>query len=290
LRIKTVSKAIDSQHTVAPRNAMKIMPSATISELVALSLAAGQEIMSIYNTDFTHRDKSDSTPVTEADEKAELIILAGLARAFPNVPVVAEESAAKGNLPSTVGNLFFLVDPLDGTREFLSRNGEFTVNIALIEDGYPKLGVVYAPALGLMFWGEGKVAAWSENGHRPASQLWHACNIRALPPEGATVLASRSHRDAETEAFLQKQKVATIIGAGSSLKFCRIAAAHADLYPRFGRTMEWDTAAGQAVLEAAGGHVVDTAGRRLSYGKHGDAYANPAFIACGPPPSAFSIC
>jgi 3'(2'), 5'-bisphosphate nucleotidase len=251
-----------------------IQPSSTLTQLVSLALAAGGEIMRIYATDFATRAKTDKSPVTDADELAEKVILAGL---DPAIPVLAEESAAAGKIP-TLGNRFFLVDPLDGTKEFLSRNGEFTVNIALVEGKTPVAGVVYAPALDEIFVGErGKGAL-----RATASKLnWSPIKTRPRPTDGLTVVASRSHRDADTDAFLQTQTVKELVSAGSSLKFCRVAEGKADLYPRFGRTMEWDTGAGQAVLEAAGGRVVTTDNQPLVYNKAERGFDNPAFIASG---------
>jgi len=255
-------------------------PSADMLVLLHLAREAAREIMSIYASDFAVRDKADLSPVTEADEKAERVILAGLRESFPDVPVVAEEQAAAGIIPVTAED-FFLVDPLDGTKEFLSRNGEFTVNIARIRNGKPAMGVVYAPATRALYWGEAGVAAHSEFAidDRIEAASWRPCHVRPAPASGLTVIASRSHRDAETEAFLTTIKVAKLISAGSSLKFCKVACGAADLYPRFGRTMEWDTAAGQAVLEAAGGKVVDASGAPLLYGKRQRGFDNPGFIA-----------
>jgi 3'(2'), 5'-bisphosphate nucleotidase len=237
--------------------------------ICTLAREAGAAIMAIYATDFTARAKPDSSPVTAADETAERIILAGLARLTPEIPVVAEESVAAGRAPTHLGERFFLVDPLDGTREFLARNGEFTVNIALIEHGAPTLGVVFAPAVGTLYWTDGRSAFLGE------------APIRVRPPgkEGLVVLASRSHRTAETDAYLKTLRVARLVEAGSSLKFGVIAAGEADLYPRHGPTMEWDTAAGDAVLRAAGGSVTTLDGHPLAYGKPG--FRNPAFIARG---------
>jgi 3'(2'), 5'-bisphosphate nucleotidase len=256
------------------------IPSSDMLVLLRLARAAAREIMAIYGSDFAHRDKADLSPVTEADEKAEQVILAGLHEHFPDVPVVAEEQAAAGVIPVTAED-FFLVDPLDGTKEFLSRNGEFTVNIARIRNGVPAMGVVYAPAANALYWGETGVAAFAEFGLDDAigKAHWKACKVRPAPEAGLVVIASRSHRDAETDAYLAKIKVAKLISAGSSLKFCKVACGSADLYPRFGRTMEWDTAAGQAVLEAAGGKVVEVGGAPLRYGKRQRGFDNPGFIA-----------
>jgi 3'(2'), 5'-bisphosphate nucleotidase len=256
------------------------VPSAGMLVLLRLAKEAAREIMAVYASDFAVRDKADLSPVTEADERAERVILAGLRQHFPQVPVVAEEQTAAGIVPITADD-FFLVDPLDGTKEFLSRNGEFTVNIARIQNARPVMGVVYAPATKALYWGEGKVAAQAEFALDDAIEKisWKPCHVRPAPQSGLTVIASRSHRDAETDAFLAKVKVAKLISAGSSLKFCKVACGAADLYPRFGRTMEWDTAAGQAVLEAAGGKVVDTSGAPLLYGKRQRGFDNPGFIA-----------
>lgn len=251
-------------------------------ELVRLAHQAGQVIMEVYAAPIAVTTKSDKSPVTEADQRAEDLILAGLRKLAPEIPILAEESVAKGDVPE-VGSSFFLVDPLDGTKEFISRNGEFTVNIALIENGVPVFGVVYAPAIDEMYFGRvGKGAMFASiKTSLPWAGLAHATPIktRAMPAEGATVLASRSHCDAETEAFIAKTRVANLVSAGSSLKFCRIASGAADLYPRFGRTMEWDTAAGHAVLAAAGGKVVTIDGKPLTYGKKSRGFDNPAFIA-----------
>jgi 3'(2'),5'-bisphosphate nucleotidase len=242
-----------------------------MQHLIDLAEVAGRAIMAIYATDFTTKTKSDLSPVTAADEAAEKIILAGLAKLHPTIPVISEEAAALGRIPA-VAEHFFLVDPLDGTKEFISRNGEFTVNIAEIKQGVPVSGVVYAPAQSRIFWGElGKGAA--------QGLPWTPIQVRKASAEGITVIASRSHRDAATDEYLSKIKVKSLCSAGSSLKFCLIAAGEADLYPRFGRTMEWDTAAGHAVLLAAGGKVLTTDGIPLSYGKCDRGFDNPAFIA-----------
>ena len=245
-----------------------------LEDLIPLARQAGEIIMEIYATDFSVRGKADRSPVTEADEKAEAVILSGLARLTPEIPVVSEEAAAAGNIP-VVEKTFWLVDPLDGTREFVSRNGEFTVNIALIDEGAPVAGVVFAPALGESYAGAVGVGAFvEENGRRRAIECTRASR------EGLVVVSSRSHGDSVLlERFLEGRKVASSVTAGSSLKFCLLARGKADLYPRFGRTMEWDTAAGHAVLAAAGGRVTDLAGQPLRYGK--PDFVNPHFVASG---------
>ncbi len=257
---------------------MSLAPSPLLQSLIELSLRAGAEIMAIYATDFSAKEKGDLTPVTEADEAAERIILTGLAKIDGAVPVISEEAASAGRIPDVAAK-FFLVDPLDGTKEFISRNGEFTVNIALVENGVPVAGVVYAPALKRIFWGEKGHGAAHGKVENEVAGHWQRLAVRALPAEGATVVASRSHRDQATEDWLKKIKVKSLCSAGSSLKFCLVAAAEADLYPRFGRTMEWDTAAGHAVLLAAGGKVVTVDGPALTYGKRTRGYDNPGFIA-----------
>jgi len=231
--------------------------------------------MDIYATDFDVAQKGDASPVTQADQRAEDVILAGLKLIAPDIPVVAEEAVSAGHIPD-VSDRFFLVDPLDGTKEFISRNGEFTVNIALIEQGRPVLGLVYAPAIGRMFTGAAGLGAWLED-----AQGKRAIACRAVPAEGLTVVASRSHGDETAlDAFLNGRKVASRTNAGSSLKLCLVAAGEADLYPRLGRTMEWDIAAGDAVLRAAGGKVTVVAdGADLRYGKPG--FDNPHFAAAG---------
>lgn len=251
--------------------------------MIEAALLAGREILDVYGGEIAAAAKSDQSPVTAADTRAEAVILYQLAKNWPQIPVIAEEKASSGDIPEVSGT-FFLVDPLDGTREFISRNGEFTVNIAMIENGIPIFGVVFAPALDQLWWGErGNGAAMAEVTATDDAKLisWRTIRVRTCPADGATVLASRSHFDPATEAWLKTVKVNELVNAGSSLKFCRLAEAKADLYPRFGRTMEWDTAAGHAVLLAAGGKVLTTDGLPLAYGKREQGFANPAFIASG---------
>ena len=240
--------------------------------VIQIAREAGDLIMSVYASGFSVRYKDDVSPVTEADVLAEALILQSLQLLTPDIPVVAEEAVAGGRVPQ-IGRCFWLVDPLDGTKEFVSRNGEFTVNIALIQDGIPILGVVVAPALGRSFVGALGYGATSE-----VDGVTKRIHVRSPPDEGLTVVASRSHGDASAlDAFLGGRRVATLVQAGSSLKFCLVASAQADLYPRLGRTMEWDTAAGHAVVIAAGGQVNDLPGQPIRYGK--PAFANPHFVA-----------
>ncbi len=245
-----------------------------LPEIVALAERAGAVILEHYREGVEVRAKADASPVTVADEAAEAVILAGLAGLTPKTLVVAEETVASGHVPELGQAPFWLVDPLDGTKEFISRNGEFTVNIALIEDREPILGVILAPALGKVWWGARGHGSMTRNGGAA-----RAIAARPWPASGAVAVASRSHSDAETEAFLDEAGVVERISAGSSLKFCLIAEGRADLYPRFGTTMEWDTAAGHAVLSAAGGRVTTRDGAPFLYRK--PAFRNPGFIARG---------
>ena len=252
-----------------------------IEQLLPLAREAGRGVMQIYAGDFDVRGKADASPVTAADELAEAIILAGLARLAPALPVVAEEQAAAGHTPH-IGERFWLVDPLDGTREFVNRNGEFTVNIALIEQGRPVRGVVLVPVSGRLYAGAVGLGAFEQEATGPARR---PITTRAVPLEGLTVLASRSHGDEPAlQAWLDEQRargqaIAGVHSAGSSLKLCLLAAGQGDAYPRFGRTMEWDIAAGHAVLAAAGGQVCALDASVLRYGKPG--FENPHFVAWG---------
>ena len=250
--------------------------------ITQFALEAGVKAMEIYGTDFTTETKSDASPVTQADKLGEEIILRGLKAAYPDIPVLAEESVSDGEIPQ-LSDEFFLVDPIDGTREFINKTGEFTVNIALIRDRRPVAGVVYAPAIGKLYAGAASHGASlshvNENGEIEKA---HPIAARAYPETDITAIASRSHRSPETEEYLKTLDIKEFVAAGSSLKFCIIAEGKADIYPRFGRTMEWDTGAGQAVLEAAGGSVdVYPDGGPLNYRKEDRGYDNPYFIAFG---------
>jgi 3'(2'), 5'-bisphosphate nucleotidase len=265
----------------------EIDDAAMLAVFQKLALAAGRRIMEIRDAGITAELKSDSSPVTEADRAAETIILEGLRHCFPRTPCVAEEECAGGRTPGDLGDAFFLVDPLDGTKEFVRGNTDFTVNIALIRDGAPELGLVFAPATGRMFSGRSGSAEEISVGQdfTIASRKAIAVRCDNDPP---LIVASRSHRTAETNAYIARFKDAEIVSVGSSLKFCLLASGKADLYPRFGRTMEWDTAAGDAVLRAAGGQTFTLDGNPLAYGKRNQTedvdFANPWFIAgCGSP-------
>lgn len=249
-----------------------------------LALAAGREVMRVFHAGCAVDQKTDSSPVTEADRESEKIILAGLRAAYPDIPCVAEEEASVGIVPPDLDGAFFLIDPLDGTKEFVNRRTDFTVNIALVRHGVPEVGVVFAPCSGRFFSGRpGRAESldidgdYNIVGRRPISVR------EAVAP--LAVVASRSHNTPETEAYIRDLGTAEIVSVGSSLKFCLVAGAEADVYPRFGRTMEWDTAAGDAVLRAAGGMTHTLDGKPLTYGKRNQSedtdFANPHFIASG---------
>ena len=249
--------------------------------LIEAALAAGAEIERIYGEGCAAEEKQDGSPVTIADRNAEAIILERLAAAFPNVPVLAEEEAAAGRIPE-LGARFFCVDPLDGTRGFVQRNGEFTVNIGLIEDGAPVAGVIYAPDSRLLYYGARGEGAFRARDGGAAEPI----RPRPRPASGLTAIASRSHASHGTAEKGAHLGIARFVPSSSSLKFCLVAEGTADLYPRHGTTAEWDTAAGQAILEAAGGRVMalDEDGREtgpLTYGKIDRAFLNPPFIAWG---------
>ena len=255
---------------------------ALLENLIPAAQQAGRAAHLIYREGFTVEHKADATPVTEADRASEAIILECLARLAPAIPVVAEESVEEAGGAPAVGREFFLVDPLDGTKEFIHRRGEFTVNIALIRDAQPALGVVYSPVGGMLY--AGLVAA--RRAFRCAFPVDAAAAgprtplaVRAVPPEGVTAVVSRSHSTPQTEQYLTRYVVSRRVSVGSSLKFCLVASGEADLYPRLGPTMEWDTAAGHAVLAAAGGQVLAPDGAPLRYGK--PQFRNSHFVAGG---------
>lgn len=248
------------------------------------AIAAGRAILDIYNSGPAVTYKPDCSPVTDADECAERIILADLTAAFPEIPVVAEESVTAGSSPDISGKSFFLVDPLDGTKEFIGRHNDFTVNIALIENGAPVAGVVYAPALGILYAAAGGKALKSvvSETFQVQPETVIGCRSRG---DRLVALASRSHNSAETIAYLAEHGVTDHEAVGSSLKFCLLAEGLADVYPRFSRTMEWDTAAGDAILRAAGGETLTMEGTPLTYGKCNQKsdsdFANPWFVSRG---------
>ncbi|MGH6848267.1 MAG: 3'(2'),5'-bisphosphate nucleotidase CysQ [Methylocella sp.] len=252
-----------------------------------IALEAAVAVMAVYAGDSRARRKSDGSPVTDADDAAEAIIVNRLAMRLPNLPVLAEEAAGRGET-MVAGQSFILVDPVDGTREFLNHNGEFTINIGLVADATPCVGVVYAPALEKL-WIGGATASTCDvapGAALPPPVKRRVIHARPAPSPGLTALVSRSHADPATEAFLAKLPVKERQRAGSSLKFGLVAEGQADVYPRFGQTMEWDTAAGDAVLRAAGGIVFDAARRPLRYGKAEAQFRNGPFVAWGDPNAA----
>ncbi|MDU8942401.1 3'(2'),5'-bisphosphate nucleotidase CysQ [Ovoidimarina sediminis] len=250
-------------------------------EMRRLAIEAGEKIMEIYERDdMGVRAKADESPVTEADEAADALISAGLSAAFPDVPLVTEEQAQSHSVEART---FLIVDPLDGTKEFVQRRGDFTVNIAYVVDGRPVRGVVYAPAKGRLFMTDADGASVEESGSFDPGAPGAVRRIGVTEPDNAalTVVASKSHRDAATDAYIARYAVEDFRSAGSSLKFCLVAAGEADFYPRLGRTMEWDTAAGHAVLLGAGGEVLRFDDHSpLVYGKSG--FENPFFLARAP--------
>lgn len=261
-------------------------PSPADAELLAaladIALAAGIAIRRIEEAGITQRQKADLSPVTDADRAAEELILAALGRILPGVPVVAEEAVAEG-ADVAIGATFLLVDPLDGTREFISGNGEYTINIALVEDAAPVLGIVYAPALARLYAGRPGAAfrARRAPGSRADAQDWSPIACRPFPSGPIAVATSRSHGDPATEAFLARFPVAKRIAAGSALKFGLLAEGAVDLYPRLGPVMEWDCAAGHALVSAAGGRVMRPDGAPLTYGHKESGFRVAGFLAVG---------
>ena len=256
------------------------MTSPLLATLIEAALAAGDEIERIYAEGCAAEEKLDGSPVTIADRHAELIILERLTAAFPEIPILAEEEACAGRIP-LLGDRFFCVDPLDGTKGFVGRTGEFTVNIALVEQGAPTAGVIYAPDPRLLYYGARGEGAFRMRHREEAEPI----RVRPRPSAGLTGIGSRNHGAPGTEERNARLGVIDYLPSGSSLKFCRLAEGAADVYPRYGRTMEWDTAAGQGILEAAGGRVMALDGDEeagvLRYGKIEDGFANPHFIAWG---------
>lgn len=252
-----------------------------LRDMRRLAIEAGRVIMEIYHREeMGVREKADASPVTEADEAADRLIASGLRHAYPDIPLVTEEQSESHELQVST---FFIVDPLDGTKEFVKRRGDFTVNIALVEEGVPTLGVVYAPAKGRLFITGAHSGAEEETGDFDTEVVGNRRQISVLPPENAAlrIVASKSHRDQATDDYIANYSVGSLVSAGSSLKFCLVAAGEADFYPRLGPTMEWDTAAGDAVLRAVGGKVVDRETlQQLQYGK--PEFRNSHFLAYSP--------
>lgn len=253
-----------------------------------LVVAAGALAMEVFErTRIDARIKTDDSPVSEADERVEAFLMHELDRALPGVPVIAEESAARGEL-ATHGDAFLLVDPIDATREFVAHGQEFTINLALVRGARPRAAAIYAPALGQL-WLAGARACRTDaapGGVVPAPEDWRPLRTRRRPADGLIALISKSHLDSRTVDFLARAPIKETRPTPSSIKFCRLAAGEADVYPRYGRTMEWDTAAGDAILTAAGGAVLDPQGAPLRYGKAEDLYRNGPFIAWADPLAA----
>lgn len=263
---------------------MSSLPRETLArDLMPAVLEAGRAIMAHFTAGTQVSQKSDGSPVTAADEDAEAILLRALHAIAPQIAVVAEESASAGRIPAAA-DTFFLVDPLDGTREFTSGRPEFTINIALVEHGEPVFGLIYAPAMSKLYWtqgaGEAFMATIAPGAPAPNSLQGTPLACRK-PGEALTIVASRSHGSDDLEDWLHGIAVAGRANIGSSLKFCLLAQGTADLYPRFGPTMEWDTAAGHAIAQAAGAHVTGTQGEAFLYGKTASGYRNPGFIVWG---------
>jgi 3'(2'), 5'-bisphosphate nucleotidase len=268
---------------------MTISTSDTLNILERLAVAAGAEIMAVRAQNFEVAEKIDGSPVTLADQRAEAVVVAGLLKSFPHVPIVAEEMVAAGDVPRELGGEFFLVDALDGTKEFCAGREEFTVNIALVNGNVPVAGVIYCPCTRTLFAGAHDGAGNGEAHSRKVSASGDMSQPQALtvrdhasPP---VIIATRSHMTPETQAWLSERPDAELQTVGSSLKFCKVAAGEADLYPRFGTTMEWDTAAGDAILRAAGGSTQTQDGKPLRYGKRGQNgmadFQNPFFVSRG---------
>jgi 3'(2'), 5'-bisphosphate nucleotidase len=272
----------DASMDSAPRDYAEIVP-----HLVRLAAEAGGLILGIAKAGFEVRSKDDASPVTNADVRAEEMLLEGLARLLPGVPILAEEQAADGKVPE-IGSVYLVIDPLDGTKEYVSGRAEYTVNIGLVEGGRPRLGILNVPALGRSYWGlvgKGAARAVHAPGAIPVEDDFAPISTRA-PAAPPVALTSRGHNDAETEAFLDRLGAKERQRLGSAYKFALVAEGSADLYARFAGTMEWDTAAGEALLTAAGGGVRDPQGQLLGYGKTQTRFLNGPFVAWGRVPQA----
>jgi 3'(2'), 5'-bisphosphate nucleotidase len=256
---------------------MTIDVKALLEPVKRIAAQAGERILKIYDTAFEVNKKADDSPLTTADLASHEIIVAGLQALTPDIPILSEESAALPFSERSQWNLFWLVDPLDGTKEFVKRNGEFTVNIALIQNHEPILGVVQIPVTGLCYFATRDQGAFRQAPDRPAQRI----AISTLGEEAAVrVVGSRTHAGEKLQAFVARLGEHTFVPKGSSLKFCLVAEGKADIYPRLGPTSEWDTAAAQCVVEAAGGQVLTVSGERLSYNTK-DSLLNPYFLVIG---------
>ena len=246
-----------------------------MNDLILIAKKAGEAIMEYYEKDTTVNIKDDNSPITAADRAAHNIIMQGLKDKYGDIPCISEEGSMTPYNDRKDWNYFWLVDPLDGTKEFIDRRGDFTVNIALINGDRPVIGVIYVPAKGLLYYASKDGGAWKAEGNGEASRI----SVRASSSDGLIVVGSRLHSSKDEEEYVSKLKVKEKKSYGSSLKFCAVAEGTADIYPRFNPTMEWDTAAGQCIVETAGGTVVDTSGRRLTYNK--PSLKNENFIVRG---------
>jgi len=247
-------------------------------KIIQATLDAGAVVMEVYNSDFEVFGKADQSPVTEADRRGEDVITAALAALAPDIPIVGEEAKSEGHCPDISGGIFWLVDPLDGTKEFVKKGSDFTVNIGLIKDGVPIAGFVLAPAMNTLYWGITGAGAWIADVNSGEISNERPMSTRKADPDNLVIVASKSHRSAELEAWLSHFPSAEHVSIGSSLKLCLLATGEADLYPRLGPTCEWDTAAAHAVLLAAGGSVETANGEPLSYAKNLTTFLNPWFL------------
>lgn len=247
-------------------------------QIIQTTLAAGTVVMDVFNSNFEVYGKADQSPVTEADKRGEDVITAALSSIAPDIPIVGEEAKSEGHCPDISGGLFWLVDPLDGTKEFVKKGSDFTVNIGLIKDGVPIAGFVLAPAMNRLYWGVKDAGAWIADVKDEQMFNQRPIKARKADPENLIIVASKSHRSAELEAWLAHFPSAEHVSIGSSLKLCLIATGEADLYPRLGPTCEWDTAAAHAVLLAAGGSVEVETGSPLVYAKDLKTFLNPWFL------------
>jgi len=254
-----------------------------VNALLPVTLAAGRATLAVRQRGAEAMEKADKSPVTEADQRAEAMIIAAIKAEVPDWSIVAEEAASAGDLPDTLTEYFWLIDPLDGTKEFIKGGTDFTVNIGLIKGDCPVLGIVYAPARGRLFYGAVGHGAFEASVEHDAVQERHPLTVAKANTSALNVVASKSHRDAQTDAYLEAKSVGQLVSAGSSLKFCLVASGEADLYPRFGPTCEWDTAAGHAVVAAAGGRVTQPDGAPFVYAKRDNKFLNTGFIVFGDP-------
>jgi 3'(2'), 5'-bisphosphate nucleotidase len=266
----------------SPQYLMSLAPA-----IIETMLDAGRVVMDVYASDFEVYGKSDQSPVTEADRRGEEVITSALEKMAPDIPLVGEEAKSEGHCPDISGEVFWLVDPLDGTKEFVKKGSDFTVNIGLIKNGAPIAGFVLAPAMKTLYWGIKGIGAWTADVTENGITNQREVKTRTANPDDLVIVASKSHRSAELEAWLSHFPNAKHVSIGSSLKLCLLATGQADLYPRLGPTCEWDTAAAHAVLVAAGGSVEVADGTPLEYAKDTKTFLNPWFLCRAD--QAFSI-